>query len=62
MEGLYQLGLCDFASQCVVDALRRHVESCTIGSGSLSYAQFLLEIAGEEALPSLSPTDFAHQM
>jgi len=64
MEGLYQLGLCDFASECTIDALRRHFESCVIGSGSASlpYTQLMLEIVGEDALPSLSPTDFAHQM
>jgi hypothetical protein len=64
MEGLNQLGLSDFASECVVDALRRHFESCVVSSGNdhVPYAQLLLDIVGREALPSLSPTDFAHQM
>jgi hypothetical protein len=64
MEGLHQLGLSDFASECVIDALRRHFESCVASSGNdcVSYAQLLLDIVGREALPSLSPTDFAHQM
>jgi hypothetical protein len=64
MEGLYQLGLSDVASECVVDALRRHFESCVVGSGnaSLSYTQMLFDIVGREALPPISPTDFARQM
>ena len=64
MEGLHQLGLSDFASECVVDALRRHFESCVVSSGNdhVPDAQLLLDIVGIEALPSLSPTDFAHQM
>jgi hypothetical protein len=64
VDGFHQLGLSDFASDCVVDALRRHVESCVMSSGSTSlpYTQLLLDIVGAEALPSLSPTDFALQM
>ena len=64
MEGLFQLGLSDDASECVVDALRRHCESCSSSSGdaSVPYTQLLLDIVGREALPALSPTDFAHQM
>ncbi len=65
VDGFHQLGLSDFASNCVVDALRRHVESCVVssnGSTSLPYTQLLLDIVGAEALPSLSPTDFALQM
>ncbi len=64
MDGLNQLGLSDVASECVVDALRRHFESCVVGSGndSLSYTQMLFDIVGREALPPITPTDFARQM
>jgi hypothetical protein len=61
---MLQLGLSDFASDCVIDAIRKHFESCAISSGDgvLSYTQLLLDIVGSDALPSLSPADFAHQM
>ena len=64
MEALHQLGLSDSVSEFAVDALRRYIESCVVGSGNivLSYTQLLLDIVGTEALPALSPTDFADQM
>ncbi len=64
MEGLHQLGLSNSVSEFAIDALRRHMESCVIGSSNavLSYTQLLLDIVGTEALPALSPTDFADHM
>jgi hypothetical protein len=64
MEGLRQLGLYDSVNECTIDALRRYSENCVVGSGNvvLSYTQLLLDILGTEALPALSPTDFAEQM
>jgi hypothetical protein len=64
MEGFHHLGLSESVSECAVDALRRYIESCGVGSGNvvLSYTQLLLDVVGAAALPALSPTDFADQM
>jgi len=64
MNSLLQLGLRDAASECAVDALRRQCDSCSGGGGdaSVAYTQLLLDVVGREALPALSPTDFAQHM